>query len=319
MTFKLEKDDPKNPGRSIRAGIATYTYHRAAAVDWKDKESVAKLNSWRQGNLIRQIGPKQKARELWLESERDLLIKILEQHLRTQVVRGRWKKIDWLDVEDRYNAVMKGTKQNTEELTAKRMYPVGKNQKAISESRPLKKARMAPERSGAALRNQVDQFADDRARQLVRDAKDKDAEDLVAGSENIEQVAEAVSDWEVSSDNDSPKPKRQRKNKGKKMNTDKAGSSIKETVEVSGWEALSDNDSSEPKLHRKDEGKKANNAAVKSTTKGADEALEERFDRQIQETMERTRHQNSGDHDENNVGPSFSSSSSRDGPSSFAA
>jgi hypothetical protein len=269
MTFKLEKDDPENPGRSIPAGIAIYTYHRAAEVDWTSKESVTRLNGWRQGNFIRQIGPKQKTRELWLESERDQLIQILEQHLSTRVVRGRWKGIDWLDIEGRYNAIMKGTMQNVGELTAKRMYSVGKKQKATSESRPIKKARIAPERSAAALRNQIEQFADDRARQLVRDAKNKDAEELAEGLEDDEQVAEAVSDWEVPSDNESGEPKRPRKTKGKKVDTAEVGSSIKEV----------------------------------------DETVDERFERRPQETLERTRHQKPEDHDDNNGGPSSSSSS----------
>ena len=173
MTFQLEVE--KKARVWVREGSATYTYR--AAVVWTDKASVQKLNSWRSGNFNRQIGKKNEPRYMWLESEREKLIDILEQHLATTAIGGAWSSIDWNAIADQYNNSMSGVVQAAGERTAARNYgPNDGRGRSNSTSQKIAKPRNAPHRTAMALRNQITLFINDRARKLVADAKKVDEE-----------------------------------------------------------------------------------------------------------------------------------------------
>jgi hypothetical protein len=202
-------------------------------VDWSDKESVKKLNSWRAGLFCRQIGPKQTPRAVWLEEERDTLLDVNEQVLARRDVRGRWSMIDWNSVTARYNALVVGTIQKFGALTAERTYAVNSNHElATSTPQAIKKARKGPPRDKTGIKNQLQHFSDERSKKLVAGAKkaDEDAagsiSELSNGPEEENDPAGSLSGSEVDPVEEDPAPKRQKqdtesisKGKGKEAAT----------------------------------------------------------------------------------------------------
>lgn len=182
ITLPTERRDPNVPGAWIPSEKLTWTYR--PKVDWKSKESVAKLNNWRSFNLNRKLSPKHEPWEVWLESERDYLHAIVKDHLTRQTVGGRWDRLNWPSITAEYNSIVKGTTQRAGQMTAKRGYGATSGRHAVSASRPLTEDRTAPERSESVCRNQIEQFLGDDIQKMVKDARAK-AEETDSESDNL--------------------------------------------------------------------------------------------------------------------------------------
>lgn len=201
LSFKLEKDDPNDTSKVIRLSKPGEWKYRKW-VDWDDKESVALLQKWRSQTFGRILGQQRAVRESWVESERDVLLKVVQQHLLTCGVR--WSRIDFEAVTTEYNRLVAGTVQKAGELGAERRYSVKLNsrktnsgntsatQTNISRSLPLTKYRKALTRSLVVFRSQLQQFTHPSAQQIVAQAREKDKEARKAG----ETVVDADEDEE---------------------------------------------------------------------------------------------------------------------------
>ena len=54
IEFKIERDDPENPGRTISKPNAVFQYRHL--IDWKDKKSVSRLTRWHTQLFFRVLG-----------------------------------------------------------------------------------------------------------------------------------------------------------------------------------------------------------------------------------------------------------------------
>ncbi|KAH9222256.1 hypothetical protein DL95DRAFT_454722 [Leptodontidium sp. 2 PMI_412] len=117
LTFSIEKTDPVT-AKSIPDGKASFRYRHT--VKWDNPESVQKLQRWRAQNFSRHLGPIRPARLMWLESERDILFTVLQDHLAN--VGGRWSRISWQKVVDAYNSLVVGMEQKAGEKAAEHLY-----------------------------------------------------------------------------------------------------------------------------------------------------------------------------------------------------
>ena len=205
IEFEIERDDPNNPGKTIKKPNVKFTYRHS--IDWNNKESVQALTKWRGQLFFRVLGKKRSGRVAWLESERDVLLDILQKHL--VKVGGRWSRIQWGVVAEIFNKRLEGVIQKAGEMTAERRYNLNdsamstkvktsKNKKnsdpqATSTSQALNRDRKAPQRSGGGLRSQLSNFTHPLAQQIIDQAK---AEDRRARREGF------GTDEEVETDND---------------------------------------------------------------------------------------------------------------------
>lgn len=246
-------------------------------VDWEDNKSVSKLNGWRHGNYIRQLGRKNEEwnRKPWLASERDRLLDILSNHLATR--NGRWRLISWDEVADAFNAGFEGTVQKVGAMTASR---VKTKDGKPSFGQPLKKNRTAPHRSESALRNQIELFNDRRAQKLVSDAKEADR---LAGD-----VQESEQDSEEEGAEDKSKAKRK---------TD----SLINTVKGKAKEIENSEDEFEKEAEEEPD------EAAEDEIPVDDEILDAEFEMQMQEALEKSRKDKARkNRDDRDDGPSSS-------------
>ncbi|KAH7369656.1 hypothetical protein BKA65DRAFT_560828 [Rhexocercosporidium sp. MPI-PUGE-AT-0058] len=176
LTFDLEKVD-KTTGKSVPDGQCHFKYRHT--VKWDDGKSVAKLQRWRAQNFGRHLGPVRGARQIWLESERDLLFEVLQDHLAH--VGGRWSNISWHKVADAYNALAAGKEQKSGARGAERLYNFEIKEKGkqkiitnVSKGQVLKKDRLAPRRTHISIRNQIKAFTHTTANKIIHNAKEED-------------------------------------------------------------------------------------------------------------------------------------------------
>lgn len=86
MVISCDVKVVKKNGAVIPNGKVHYRFRHQ--VRWDDVKSVKKLQRCRAQNFGRYIGPIRPARQTWLESERDVLFDVTQQHLVD--VGGRW-------------------------------------------------------------------------------------------------------------------------------------------------------------------------------------------------------------------------------------
>lgn len=177
IRFRTERDDPRNPGKTIPGELAEYYYPKT--VNWRDTESLERLNKWRNQIFLRSFGSNRDTRHPWLEIERDALFELLREHLLTPEVSGRWLKINWKHIAEDFNKRFAGTIQKAGSMTAGRRYRT-KNMKSsewdvISPSHPLPTDRDAPIRTHGSLRSQIENFSHPTGIEIVEEAKRKDA------------------------------------------------------------------------------------------------------------------------------------------------
>ncbi len=80
ITFELERKDKS--GQVIRGQHVTYDYlENHVAPDWNSAEDIRALNHWRRQIFGRNLPPIRKTRELWLQSEKDLVLDIMRDDL----------------------------------------------------------------------------------------------------------------------------------------------------------------------------------------------------------------------------------------------
>lgn len=200
IEFQVVRKDPKNPSKVISLPNIQHRYRRK--VDWNDKKSVGELSRWRGQIFFRCLGPKRGSRHVWLESERDLFLDLLEEHLKE--IGGRWTRINWDAVAKQYNERLKGVIQKAGEMTAERRYDKNyqrTNRDPMSKSQPLKEDRKAPIRTGGSLHTQVTYFTIPRAQKVKEKAVAKDQKAKAAESKG-EQELSGMDEEEEVVDND---------------------------------------------------------------------------------------------------------------------
>lgn len=199
IEFQVVRKDPKNPSKVITLPNVQHKYRRK--VDWNDKQSVGDLSRWRGQIFFRCLGPKRGSRHVWLESERDIFLDLLEEHLKE--VSGRWSKIDWDVVAKRYNKRLKGVIQKAGEKTAERRYDKNYQRNSpypTSKSQPLKEARKAPIRSGGSLHTQISYFTIPRAKQIKEKATAEDQKAKAAESKGKKDLSGTNEEEEIDID-----------------------------------------------------------------------------------------------------------------------
>ncbi len=201
IEFQVVRIDPKNPSKVISLPNIQHKYRNK--VDWNDKKSVGELGRWRSQLFFRSLGKKRDSRHVWLESERDILLDLLEEHLKE--VGGRWSGIYWDVVAKRYNKCLKEVTQKAGEMTAERRYDRSCQQKrtnldSTSKRQPLKENRKAPVRTGGGLHTQMVYFTDPRAKKIREKAKAEDQKPKAAESKAGEDFSGMDEEEEVDID-----------------------------------------------------------------------------------------------------------------------
>jgi hypothetical protein len=83
ITFEVERKD-KN-GQVVRGQHVTYGYlENHVGPDWNSAEDIRALNIWRRQIYSRSLPSIRKPRELWLQSEKDLVLDIIRDHFETR-------------------------------------------------------------------------------------------------------------------------------------------------------------------------------------------------------------------------------------------
>ena len=176
IEFRTERDHPTITGETVPGEPAKYTYRQP--VDWNSKESIQKLNNHRYQVFRRNVGGRRKSRGQWTITEQDKLLEIVQGHLRTVEVGGRYSQINWSEVERQFNRFFNGTKTNSGEMTAETRYRVKDkndvNREAVAKSRPLNNSRIALTRSAMAIQSVLKQFTSEAVKKMIKDAKARD-------------------------------------------------------------------------------------------------------------------------------------------------
>jgi hypothetical protein len=101
IKFNTERDDPDREGGVIPGDPVEYDYlENHAEPDWNNAEEVRILNTWRRQIFGRNFAPIRKTRELWLQSEKDLVLTLMREQLEQ---RGF---IKWNRLSNRFNLQM---------------------------------------------------------------------------------------------------------------------------------------------------------------------------------------------------------------------
>ncbi len=137
---------------------------------------ISQLNAWRARVFKRWGLSGQPAKnETWMESERDKLLELVQNHLASPDIGGRWLLIDWGMMErDMWNH-FEGTMHPVGEWTAPIEYEnLLRRTSRCSEHKALTAPRPASHRAARALMVAMLHFKDERAKQLVQDARAAD-------------------------------------------------------------------------------------------------------------------------------------------------
>lgn len=82
IDYRTRKPDPVNPDEWIESTYVRNRYGRE--VDWTNKASVTRLNTWREQILRRNFSKVRKERPNWTESERDHVERLVRRQLQTR-------------------------------------------------------------------------------------------------------------------------------------------------------------------------------------------------------------------------------------------
>ena len=151
FTLQTERPDPKNPGHYIPSNPILFEYPNP--VNWDDKTSVGKLNSWRYQVFKRTLGQKRESRPPWTVNEQNKLIEIVQSHLNEPSTGGRFSQINWNELERRFNAFFAGKSHLKGESTAETSYNV-RGKDMVAKTRKLAVDRPHLPRSAGAIENQ---------------------------------------------------------------------------------------------------------------------------------------------------------------------
>jgi hypothetical protein len=147
----------------MRIKDAVFKYnHEVREKDWNNHAVIRSINKWRAQNFVRnKIIPSPPSVQHWIVPEVNKLCDILESHLRTLEVGGRWTWINWETVRVTYNNYWAGKVQRGTELKAESEHTKNPLEKT------LVKDREAPERTAIACKLAMLKFKDARAMELV--------------------------------------------------------------------------------------------------------------------------------------------------------
>lgn len=167
-------------------------------VDWNNARSVGKLNGWRRQILGRNFPPTRKTREFWLQSEKDLALELIKQHL---LARGFVK---WRKLANEYNRYYTDVVQRRGE---KLLTKFGKMDR-------LENDRAAPWRTSGSLIGMAIKWPE--VKDLYKESEDRATEKALTGEEEDEHL---TSEDEAGIPDPNPEPLaevRKRKPQGKK-------------------------------------------------------------------------------------------------------
>jgi hypothetical protein len=101
ITFNTERDDAMNEGQVIAGVRVSYEYlENHPEPDFNSVEDICAINNWRRQIFGRNFPPQNKARELWLQSEKNLVLDLMRQQFE------RHKYISWNKLANDYNRQM---------------------------------------------------------------------------------------------------------------------------------------------------------------------------------------------------------------------
>jgi len=149
--LQTERPDSENPGTFSPSDPVHFIY--AKEVDWNNKESVNKLNSWRYQVFKRTWGQKRDSRPPWTINEKDKLLEMMSSHLSSPATGGRYSQINWAEIERNFNQFFQNHIHRKGEMTAETSY----NQRGkdyTAKSRQLVADRLHLSRSAGAIENQ---------------------------------------------------------------------------------------------------------------------------------------------------------------------
>jgi hypothetical protein len=151
VTFQTERPGPDNRKSFISSDPVTYEYSNP--VDWNDRKSVDKLNSWRYQVLKRTIGQKRESRPPWTVTEQSKLIELMSAHLKSPQTGGHYSQINWHQIERDFNQFFQNRSHLKGEMTAETSYNV-RGEDRVAKSRKLAMDRPHLPRSAGAIENQ---------------------------------------------------------------------------------------------------------------------------------------------------------------------
>ena len=139
VSFPMMKKSEINPGKLVKARYYRNKYFRQ--VDWNSEKDIKQLNSWRAQQFVRHFGSENEARPGWLESEKQDVLRRLEDNLYDR------SHPDWKSILRDYNSNNVGVFQQKGPFVAQ---GVGK---------PIfSKNRVAPVRSYGGLTSQANSW-----------------------------------------------------------------------------------------------------------------------------------------------------------------
>jgi hypothetical protein len=151
IELKTERPDPVNPGQFIPSDPIKFEYTKE--VDWDDKLSVSKLNSWRLQVFKRTLGSKRESRPPWTVAEQNKLLELVSSHLKATATGGRYSRIDWAEIERSFNAFFSDKTHKKGEMTAETKYST-RGKEMMAKPRKLGQSRPHIPRSSGAIENQ---------------------------------------------------------------------------------------------------------------------------------------------------------------------
>jgi hypothetical protein len=151
IEFQAERPDLYHTGRFIPADPVRFEYPNS--VNWDDKDSIHRLNNWRLQVFKRTLGQKRDSRPLWTIREQNKLLELLDSHLKSRKTSGCYSRIDWKEIEQKFNSHFAEKTHKKGEKTAETSYNV-RGKDMIAKSRKLVHDRPHTPRSAGAIENQ---------------------------------------------------------------------------------------------------------------------------------------------------------------------
>lgn len=187
VTFQSVIDDPNNPGKTLPGNPAVYVFKQG--VDWYDPISIVKINSWRSQLYRRIVGPKEETRYRWTQKEEHFLVSLVQEHLESPEVDGRYGLIDWEFIASQFNAKWKHHVFAKGEPLASVRITISGTEEVETKSMTMLRPTICRERTPSALQNQLSHFTSPVARQLVKNAKAVDEALRLRGESSGQQSA----------------------------------------------------------------------------------------------------------------------------------
>jgi hypothetical protein len=151
ITLQTERPDPYNPGTYLPSDPVVFKY--AQPIDWNDKISISKLNAWRYQVFKRTWGQKRESRPPWTINEQNKLLSLIDSHLKSSSVGGRYSRIQWQEIEHEFNSVFQNHTHMKGEMTAETSYSQ-RGRENTAKSKMLVTDRPHLHRSVGAIENQ---------------------------------------------------------------------------------------------------------------------------------------------------------------------